>query len=473
MNRVLLILRDAGATLATDRNLLDRFLAARDEAAFTELVRRYGPVVWGACCRCLANLQDAEDAFQATFLVLLRRATRLPADTPLGPWLYRVAVMTARNVRRGNRRRAAVSGPMEHEVPATGSEPSTDHLDLDAALLALPERDRVPLVLCHLQGLTRREAAAQLGCPEGTLSARLNRALRRLRSRLGASYPAVLAGAAVAVPTGLASATVRAAMIYSTSSATAAGVSTAVVDLTDGVLRMFWMKKVMTAAVLAVLVIGAGAFALGTLNRSDNATAAEPTPGAVKAPPARQDDDLKRIEKQLADLQKQKEAIDAKLADLSGEKAKLENEKKEREEKLAAEELGKDVEVAVGQSDWPRPYLIREVLNGKVVEMTCSSLDLVTTYLMRARNDPKGPRGLRISADKNQSMDELRKVFAACAAAGYAKATFSTVDRPAAHYKTVVRAYEHFYLHSTIKGETLPEPGTIDLKKLTEPQKQP
>src|SRR5262249_14161346 len=149
-------------------------LTERDEPAFAELVRRYGPVVWGACRRRLANLQDAEDAFQATFFVLLRRANQLKNDVPLGPWLYKVAVMTAGSVIRGNRRRTAVSGPMEYEVPAPQTEPG-DRLDLDSALLALPERYRAAVVLCHLEGLTRREAAERLGCAEGTLSARLSR----------------------------------------------------------------------------------------------------------------------------------------------------------------------------------------------------------------------------------------------------------------------------------------------------------
>jgi RNA polymerase sigma factor (sigma-70 family) len=473
MNRVLMILRGplADVATATDQDLLDRFLTARDESAFAELVRRYGPVVWGACRRRLANVQDAEDAFQAAFLVLLRRAARLDGTAPLGPWLYKVAVMTASNVVRGNRRRAAITGPMEHEIPATGREPA-DHLDLDAALLALPERDRVPVVLCHLLGLSRREAAERLGCPEGTLSARLNRALRRLRARLGGAVPVALGAGAVAVPAGLASATVRSAAIYSTSTSTAAGVSPAVVGLTDGVIRMFWMKKVVTAAVLAVLVIG-GALALGTLNRSDSVVAAEPNAGAK--PPAREEDELKRIEKQLADLQKQKEDIDAKLSDLSGEKAKLENEKKERDEKAAAEELGKDIEVAVGQNDWPRPYLVREVVNGKVAEMTCSSLDLLKVYLTRAHNDSKGPQKLRISADRNQSMDELRKVFAVCVAAGYTKATFGLVDRlTIATHRTVTGTFLAYDLHyKTTFKEMLPDPGVIDLKKLAEPKKQP
>ena len=258
MNRILCLVREHLAVLGgeTDRRLLDDFLAARDEAAFAELVRRYGPVVWGVCRRRLANHHDAEDAFQATFLVLVRRAASLAPETPLGPWLHRVAVMTARNVLRQNRRRAAVTGPMEHEIAATSPDPDLG-LDLDAALLALPERDRVPIVLCHLQGLTRREAAERLECPEGTLSARLHRALARLRARLGGRGAAALAVAGpAAVPAGLQAATVRSAIIFTTSTSTAAGVSPAVAGLTDGVLRMFWMKKLAVGMAGIVLVSG-------------------------------------------------------------------------------------------------------------------------------------------------------------------------------------------------------------------------
>lgn len=306
-----------------DGQLLVRFLTARDESAFAELVRRYGPVVWGVCRRQLANHQDAEDAFQATFLVLVRRANELTGARPIGPWLYRVAVLTARRVIRGNQRRTAITGPMEHEVPLPNSESAVEKLDLDGALLALPERDRVAVVLCHLQGFTRREAAERIGCPEGTLSARLSRALQRLRDLLGDGVPLVLAGAMVAVPTSLASASVRSAAIYSTSTLTAAGVSPAVVGLTDGVLRMFWLKKVMTAVMIAILVLGAGVVGLGTASRSDNtALGTEQAAGNGTAATPDEPLEFKRLEKRVSDLEKQRAQLDAALDDLKAEKQK-------------------------------------------------------------------------------------------------------------------------------------------------------
>jgi RNA polymerase sigma factor (sigma-70 family) len=458
---------------SSDQQLLDRFLTARDETAFAELVRRYGPVVWGACRRRLASRQDAEDAFQAAFLVLVRRANHLRGDAPLGPWLYRVAVLTAGDLIRGNQRRAAVCGPMGYDVPAPEPEPAAEKLDLDAALLALPERERGPVVLCHLQGLTRREAAERLGCPEGTLSARLNRALKRLRARLGATAPAaVLSAVVLAVPTELVGATVRSATIDSCSTLTTVGVSPVVVGLTDGVLRMFWMKKVMTAAVIAVLVVGAGVLALGTTGWAGSSAGAT-EPGAANAPlaPAEEPDPLKRLEKRLADLEKQKQLLDATLEDLKAEKQKLESSRKEREAAAAAAELGKDIAVDVAAVGHAPAFTVREVVNGRVAEVSCSNLDVLTVYLTRALNDPKGPKKLRISAHMGHPADQLRRVFAACASAGYTKAAFSQTADPHSRYTYKEVATKYYVEAVTRPSSETPKSGEIDLTKYASPKK--
>ena len=175
-----------------DGGLLASFLADRDEAAFAELVRRHGPLVLAACRRLLPDPADAEDAFQASFLVLVRRARRLTGAATLGPWLYRVAAWTARNVRRRNARRLARTAALTDTVSAPPVSPAPA-LDLDAALLALPEKYRVPLVLCHLQGWSRRDAAERLGYPEGTLSSLLARGLVKLKARLRGYDPAAVA----------------------------------------------------------------------------------------------------------------------------------------------------------------------------------------------------------------------------------------------------------------------------------------
>jgi RNA polymerase sigma factor (sigma-70 family) len=229
----------------TDGELLSAFRSDRDEPAFAELVRRHGPMVWGVCRRHLPDHADAEDAFQAAFLVLVRRAKGLTNRATLGPWLYRVAAWTARNLRRKNARRLA----RQSALPDTASAPPTapdNRLDIDAALLALPERYRDPIVLCHLEGLSRRDAAERLGCPEGTLSSLLSRGLTKLRSRL-AGHEVI-----VAVPVLLAASTVRAA------SATQVAVSASVAQLMEGVLRMFWVKKATAATAALVVVFGFG-----------------------------------------------------------------------------------------------------------------------------------------------------------------------------------------------------------------------
>jgi RNA polymerase sigma factor (sigma-70 family) len=235
-----------------DRDLLARFAATRDEAAFTTLVHRHGPLVLGVCRRALRNEADADDAFQATFLVLARRGSKLDPAQPLGPWLYRVAVLTARTVRRGNARRFARLEKPPANLAAPAPDAATDlRLDLDRALLALPEKYRTPLVMCHLQGWSRREAAACLGCREGTLSSLLARGLVKLKNRLRGYDPTVaLAAGAAPIPLALAAATARAAA--------GIGRSPAAVRLADGFLRGYWVSKLATAAGLVAVLVAAG-----------------------------------------------------------------------------------------------------------------------------------------------------------------------------------------------------------------------
>jgi RNA polymerase sigma factor (sigma-70 family) len=284
MNRVLDYLRVRSVTLAADADaaVLDRFLAARDEPAFAELVRRHGPVVWGACRRLLADTRDAEDVFQATFLVLIRRAGSAARSPALGPWLHKVATLTATNLRRGNRRRAAVSGSMVDEVADRRTDPSHSDLraDIDAALLGLSAKHRAAVVLCHLQGLSRKEAAGRLGWPEGTLSATLNRALAKLRARLGDRESALvlaLAGGTL-VPTALIATTVRTAVIYTTASG---AVSPAVLTAAAAALHRFHSRiPWLVAAVL--MAAGLTWLAVGPTERPTAGAADPPRPAATK-----------------------------------------------------------------------------------------------------------------------------------------------------------------------------------------------
>ncbi len=252
----------AAADRRTDGELLGGFLTRNVEADFAELVRRYGSMVWSVCRRTLPDRADAEDAFQTVFLVLVRRGKKLVGLPTIGPWLHRVAVWTARNVRRRNAHRLAKRVTLTEALPATATSRDLS-LDLDNALLALPEKFRSSIVLCHLLGFSRADAAAQLGCPEGTLSAWLSRGLAKLRSKLGDLDPARTLGiAAVAVPASLSGSVVRAAVAFQATAATAmvSALSSAVPQLVEGVIRMFWVKKATaaTVALFAVFAFGVG-----------------------------------------------------------------------------------------------------------------------------------------------------------------------------------------------------------------------
>ena len=262
---------------ATDAQLLERFLARREEIAFEELVRRHGPMVLGVCRRVLGDAHDASDAFQATFLVLIRQAASVVPRSRVGPWLYGVARRTALKARSSaaRRRRAeqdAVRGRTDTTPPAdVGSDLRPL---LDAELGRLPEKYRAPLVLCLLQGKSRKEAAGLLGWSEGTLSGRLARAKALLGARLqrrgvalaGVALATALAeSAAVAeVPAALAATTVRAAAALA-GPAAANAVSIPVIALTEEVMKAMLISKLKAVVGVLVLVaaIGLGAGVAG------------------------------------------------------------------------------------------------------------------------------------------------------------------------------------------------------------------
>jgi RNA polymerase sigma factor (sigma-70 family) len=213
----------------TDRQLLERFAARRDEEAFAQLVRRHGPLVLRVCRQMLRHQQDAEDAFQATFLVLARKAGSIRKAESLPSWLYGVASRLAGRMRTAGRRRRAREVALV-ETPTSEARPGEDLGDLGPVLFEeigrLPDKCRVPFVLCYLQGKTNEQAAEQLGCPAGTVFSRLARARELLRQRLtrrglalsGAVLAATLSNlpeqASAAVPPRLAAATVRRALRF-------------------------------------------------------------------------------------------------------------------------------------------------------------------------------------------------------------------------------------------------------------------
>src|SRR5262245_47877049 len=167
----------------TDAQLVELFVRTRDEDAFAAIVRRHGPMVLAVCRRVLVNDHDAEDAFQATFLVLARKAARLRQRNLVGNWLYGVAYRAALEVKAGRPKEKPVSALPEPEVTDTCPWSELRPI-LDAELSRLPEDGRVAVVLCDLEGRTRREVARQLGIAESTLSSRLTAARRTLAKRL-------------------------------------------------------------------------------------------------------------------------------------------------------------------------------------------------------------------------------------------------------------------------------------------------
>ena len=243
-----------------DGELLGCFLEHRDEAAFAALVRRHGPMVWGVCRRLL-NHHDAEDAFQAAFLVLARKAASILPREMVANWLYGVAHQTALHARRTvarrrGRERQVTEMPEPKEVP----QDFWDDLQplLDKELSRLPDKYRVLIVLCDLEGQTRKEVARQLACPEGTVAGRLARARELLAKRLarnGISLAGgLLAMAAVqgaGLPASLVVSTVQAATAGAAGQAAATGlISTQVAALTEGVLKAMLLSKLKVATIV-------------------------------------------------------------------------------------------------------------------------------------------------------------------------------------------------------------------------------
>jgi len=184
------LFRDGVATGLTDKELLERFATCRDtagELAFATLLARHGPMVLNVCRRMLRNPVDAEDAFQATFLILVRRAAAIQFGASLGPWLYGVSVRVARRARFVSARRCQLErdDATAEGVKDRDSESGRDlRFAIDDALSRLPAYYRTAIVLCYLEGLTHEEAASRLRCPVGTVRSRLARGRALLRDRL-------------------------------------------------------------------------------------------------------------------------------------------------------------------------------------------------------------------------------------------------------------------------------------------------
>ncbi|HLJ98151.1 MAG TPA: RNA polymerase sigma factor [Gemmataceae bacterium] len=256
----------------TDGELLDEYITGRNEAAFAALVRRHGPMVWGVCQRVLRSHHDAEDAFQATFLVLVRRAASVVPQALVGNWLYGVAHRTALNARAVVARRLA-----RERLVSTMPEPAVWEQDLgrdlrpllDQELSRLPAKYRAAIVLCDLEGKTRKNVAQQFGVPEGTLSGWLTRGRALLAKRLGrrglSLASGILAGMlshnalSAAVPALVISNTIRVARIVAAGEVAAASVVSApVAALTKGMLKAMLLSKLKLITAMLLLLSAAG-----------------------------------------------------------------------------------------------------------------------------------------------------------------------------------------------------------------------
>jgi RNA polymerase sigma factor (sigma-70 family) len=295
----------------TDGELLARFLSSRDDNALAALVRRHAPMVWGVCGRLLHNYHDAEDAFQATFLVLVRKAADAPRQA-VANWLHGVARQTAVRLRAAAaKRRRRETQVVTMPEPTVAEVRDADwQAVLDEELSRLPEHYRGVIVLCDLEGLTRKKAARQLGIPEGSVASRLARARVMLAKRLtrrgvafsGGSVAAMLSAgsASASVPLALVASTIQAARLLAVGPGAATVlISAKVAALTEGVVRAMFLAKLktLTCALALTFLVGLGSMAL--VPGSGHLPAA----GATTAPPeegdAKPDAEARKLVRQL------------------------------------------------------------------------------------------------------------------------------------------------------------------------------
>ncbi len=298
-------LRRTASSGCSDAELWERFVAHREEAAFAELVRRHGPMVLGVCRRILKNQADAEDAFQAAFLVLARKAASIGRPALLGHWLYGVARNAALKgkamIDKRRRKEQAAADARQATPPDQGLEELQDALDEE--LGRLPEKYQRLLVFCELEGRSIKEVADQLRLPPGTVASRLSRGrallAARLRRRGVAVSAATLAGLAssgvapAGVPPALLNSTMKAALAIAAGEATAKGLVTAqALTISKGVLKALWLTKLIICGVVLLGALGICAAGVGVLSRhaaaqpgrTEAVVALAPAPAAEKKP---------------------------------------------------------------------------------------------------------------------------------------------------------------------------------------------
>jgi len=279
-----------------DGELLTRYRTLRDQDAFSSLVRRHGPMVLGVCRRVLRDSHAADDAFQATFIVLAKKADTVRPPDRLAPWLHGVAYRTAIKARgRAFRRQHVETMYATHSERPQRTEDFELLLVIDAHVNALPEKYRTPLVLCGIQGLNKTEAAERLGLPEGTVSSRLARARDMLRDRLTRRGIAVPAAMLTTVFTNSAlQASVPAALIRPTLSLSLGTIplTGSVLTLSNEVIRsMKYLSFQMLGSLAVATSLIGGGFGLLAINADENN---KPAPAEAKKVQPAQGDGVKK-----------------------------------------------------------------------------------------------------------------------------------------------------------------------------------
>ncbi len=284
----------------SDGELLERFAGQRDQTAFAALVQRHGPMVMGVCRRLLRDRHEAEDAWQATFLILVRKAGAIARRELVAGWLYGVAYRTAKRARVVAARRQARERPAD-----TGAILAKDSAEvwpdlrpiLDEEIQRLPEKYRLPVILCYFENKTNSEAARLLNCPRGTIATRLARARERLRVYLTRRGITLSAGGlalllsqeamSAVVPGMLAAGAIRAGLVVTAGTTAAGGISASATILAQGVMRMmvFTKLKVALALILAAGVVGSGSGLVGLRMRASANAAEQPEQKVAGKPP--------------------------------------------------------------------------------------------------------------------------------------------------------------------------------------------
>jgi RNA polymerase sigma factor (sigma-70 family) len=379
---------------ASDHDLLQRFRNHRDHAAFHALVCRHGTMVLEVCRGVLGNEANAEDAFQATFLILARKAGAIRKAASVGCWLHSVAYRTARQARAQEATRKKIEARMPTREFSDADDLTWREVRavLHEELNKLPERYGAALVMCYLESLTLDQAAAQLGVAKSTLKERLERGKQLLGTRLvrrGLGSPAVLVAAAwpaplrsACLPLSLVSATVKAVGQSVAGQATGGAISATVAALTQGVLRMMLLTKLKTAAAGVVLLV---ALAGGSGLVYQTTMAMEPDNPAGAGQKQDRDPEVnrpqqvdQRLKQAEAELEQAKEI--AKLARIDAEQAKANAEK--AEDRLAQAEAQLST---LRKSKEPAPAVPRSVTLNDGTRMPLDPTGLLITRDLRGR----------------------------------------------------------------------------------------